>query len=290
LRYGSTSALLLLALTLAPLARAEIAVPPLSSRVTDLTGALDPSARSSLENRLSEFERTHGSQIAVLIVPTTQPEAIEQYSMRVAESWKLGRKGVDDGAILLVAMQDRTMRIEVGYGLEGALNDATSKRIISEIITPEFRRGGFAAGIEAGVDRMIRVIEGEALPTPVPRDTGDAGEGSPPLFLLAFLALFAASALQPILGRLGAALLVGLGTTLVASFLTALSVAVLVGVLAFALALFVAPGNSWSSRSRYPTGGGYYGGGYGGGGFGGRGGGFSGGGGGFGGGGASGRW
>jgi uncharacterized protein len=290
LKYGPTSALLLLALALAPVARAQVAVPPLSSRVTDLTGTLDPSARSSLENRLREFERKHGSQIAVLIVPTTQPEAIEQYSMRVAESWKLGRKGIDDGAILVAAMQDRTMRIEVGYGLEGALNDATCKRIISEIITPEFRRGDFRAGIEAGVDRMIRVIEGEALPTPVPRNTGGGGEGSPPFFLLAFLALFAASALRPILGRLGAALLVGLGTALIASFLTSVSIAVLVGVLAFVLALLAAPGNSWGSRRRYPSGGGYYGGGYDGGGFGGRDGGFSGGGGGFGGGGASGRW
>jgi uncharacterized protein len=289
LKYGPTSALLLLALALAPAARPQVAVPPLASRVTDLTGTLDASARSSLENRLRDFEQERGSQIAVLVVPTTQPEAIEQYSMRVAEAWKLGRKGIDDGAILIVAMQDRAMRIEVGYGLEGALNDATCKRIISEIITPEFRRGDFRAGIEAGVDSMIRVIEGEALPTPVPRDAGGGGEGSPPLFLLAFLALFAASALRPILGRLGAALLVGFGTTLIASFLTSVSIAVLVGVLAFVLALFAAPSNSWSSRRRYPTGGGYYGGGYGGD-FGGRDGGFSGGGGGFGGGGASGRW
>jgi uncharacterized protein len=282
--------LLLLALTLAPLARAEIAIPPLSSRVTDLTGALDPSARSSLENRLGEFERTHGSQIAVLIVPTTQPEAIEQYSMRVAESWKLGRKGVDDGAILLVAMKDRTMRIEVGYGLEGALNDATCKRIISEIITPAFQRGDFAGGIETGVDRMIRVIDGEALPTPVPRGVSGGGEASPPLFFLAFFALAAANALRPILGRLGAALLVGAGAALIAVFLTSVLVGVVIGLMAFVLALFAASGNSWSSRRRYPAGGGYYGGGYGGGGFGGGNGGFSGGGGGFGGGGASGRW
>jgi len=285
--------LLLLALALAPLARAQVAVPPLSSRVTDLTGTLDASARSSLESRLREFEQKHGSQLAVLIVPSTQPEAIEQYSMRVAEAWKLGRKGIDDGAILVVAMQDRTMRIEVGYGLEGALNDATSKRIISEIITPEFRRGDFAGGIDAGVDRMIRVIDGEALPTPVPRAVGGGDEASPPLFFLAFFALAAASALRPILGRLGAALLVGAGTALIAVFLTSVLVAMLVGLLAFVLALFAASGNSWSSRRRYPTGGGYYGGGYGGGGFGGRsggGGGFSGGGGGFGGGGASGRW
>jgi uncharacterized protein len=238
---------------------------------------------------LREFERTHGSQIAVLIVPSTQPEAIEQYSMRVAEAWKLGRKGIDDGAILVVAMQDRTMRIEVGYGLEGALNDATCKRIISEVITPEFRHGDFAGGIEAGVDRMIRVIDGEALPTPVPRGGGGGDQASPPLFFLAFLAIAAASVLRPILGRLGAALLVGAGAIVIAAFVTSLVVAILIGLAAFVLALFAASGNSWSSRRRYPAGGGYYGGGYGGGGFGG-GGGFSGGGGGFGGGGASGRW
>ena len=285
MRYGPISALLLLALALAPQARAQVAVPPLSSRVTDLTGTLAPSARSRLENRLREFERTHGSQVAVLIVPTTQPEPIEQYAIRVAEAWKLGRQGIDDGAILVVAMQDRTMRIEVGYGLEGALNDATCKRILSEIITPEFRRGDFAGGIDAGVDRMLRVIGGEALPTPVPRASDSGDEAAPPVFLLAFLALAVASALRPMLGRLGAALLVALGTTLVASFLTSVWVAVLIGTLAFVLALFAAPGNSWSSRRRDPTGGGYYGGG-----FGGAGGGFRGGGGGFGGGGASGRW
>src|SRR5262245_31632108 len=201
------------------MARAQVAVPPLSARVTDLTGTLDASARSSLENRLREFEEKHGSQIAVLIVPTTEPEAIEQYSMRVAEAWKLGRKGVDDGAILLVALNDRTTRIEVGYGLEGALNDATCKRIISEVITPEFRRGDFGAGIQAGVDRMIRVIEGEALPAPSPSGDGGGGDQSGFLFFLAFVALGVSNALRPIFGRLGAALIVGLATALVASFL-----------------------------------------------------------------------
>ena len=178
------------------------------------------------------------------------------------------------------------MRIEVGYGLEGVLNDATCKRIISEIITPEFRRGNFATGIEAGIDQMIRVIEGEALPTPEPSATGGGGDVSPLLFFLAFLALGATSALRPLLGRLGAALLVGLGTTLVASFLVSAWAALLIGAVVFLLALFSAPAGSWSSRRRYSPGGG----GFGGGGFGGGGGGFRGGGGGFGGGGASGRW
>ena len=287
--YGLIPVLLWLALALAPApAHPEVPVPALSGRVTDLTGTLDSSAQASLENRLRAFELKHGSQIAVLIVPTTEPETIEQYSMRVAEAWKLGRKGVDDGALLLVATKDRTMRIEVGYGLEGALNDATCKRIISETITPEFRRGNFAAGIEAGIDQMIRVIEGEALPTPAPSATGrGSGDISPLLFFLAFLALGATSALRPFLGRLGAALLVGLGTTLVASFLVSAWVALLIGAVVFVLALFGAPTGSWSSRRRYSPGGG---GGFGGGGFGGGGGGFRGGGGGFGGGGASGRW
>jgi uncharacterized protein len=287
LSYGLIPALLWLALALAPApAHPEVPVPALSGRVTDLTATLDSSVQASLENRLRAFELKRGSQIAVLIVPTTEPETIEQYSMRVAEAWKLGRKGVDDGAILLVATKDRTMRIEVGYGLEGVLNDATCKRIISEIITPEFRRGNSATGIEAGIDQMIRVIEGEALPTPEPSATGGGGDVSPLLFFLAFLALGATSALRPLLGRLGAALLVGLGTTLVASFLVSAWAALLIGAVVFVLALFSAPAGSWSSRRRYSPGGG----GFGGGGFGGGGGGFRGGGGGFGGGGASGRW
>ncbi len=260
-------------------------MPALSARVTDLTATLDSSAQASLENRLRAFEQKHGSQIAVLILPTTEPETIEQYSMRVAEAWKLGRKGVDDGAILLVATKDRTMRVEVGYGLEGALNDATCKRIISEVITPEFRRGDFRAGIEAGIDRMIRVIEGEALPPPTPSGDEGGGDRSASLFFLAFLALGGANALRPVLGRLGAAFVVGLATALLASFLVSASVALLIGLAAFLLALFSGPSGSWSSRPRYGTGGGGFGGGFGDGG-----GGFRGGGGGFGGGGASGRW
>jgi uncharacterized protein len=287
LSYGPIPALLWLALALSPaLAHPEVAVPALSARVTDLTGTLDSSTRARLESRLGAFEAKRGSQIAVLIVPTTEPEAIEQYSMRVADAWKLGRKGVDDGAILLVATKDRTMRIEVGYGLEGVLNDATCKRIIAEIITPEFRRGDFGAGIEAGVDRMMRVIEGEALPTPAPRGAG-GGDASPFLLFLAFLALAATSALRPLLGRLGAALIVGLGASLLASFLVSTWAALLIGLVVFVLALFSAPSRSWSSHRRYSPGRG----GFGGGGFGrGGGGGFRGGGGGFGGGGASGRW
>jgi uncharacterized protein len=280
----------LLALVVAPVpGRSEIAVPPLSTRVTDLTATLDRSAQTSLEDRLRAFESKHGSQIAVLIVPTTEPETIEQYAMRVAEAWKLGRKGIDDGALLLVAMKDRTMRIEVGYGLEGALNDATCKRIISEIITPEFQRGDFRGGIEQGVDKMIRVIEGEALPTPARSWNGGGGYDPSLFFILIGLVMGAANALRPLLGRLAAALIVGLGAALIASFVVAASAALLIGILAFVLALFGAAGGSWSSGRRGYARGGWVSRG-GGGGYRDPGGGFSGGGGGFGGGGASGRW
>ncbi|MSQ60689.1 MAG: YgcG family protein, partial [Betaproteobacteria bacterium] len=144
-------------------------VPDLRARVTDLTATLSASQQQELESRLAAYERGKGSQVAVLIVPTTKPEEIEQYSLRVVEKWKLGRERVDDGALLIVAKEDRRLRIEVGYGLEGVLNDATSKRIIDEAIVPRFRADDFAGGIQAGVDRMLRVIEGEALPPPKAR-------------------------------------------------------------------------------------------------------------------------
>ena len=117
---------------------------------------------------MRNFEARKGSQIAVLIVPTTEGEAIEQFSLRVAEAWKIGRKKIDDGALLVIAKNDRHLRIEVGYGLEGALTDVTSKRIIDEIITPKFKDGDFAGGISAGINRIIRVIDGEKLPAPEP--------------------------------------------------------------------------------------------------------------------------
>jgi uncharacterized protein len=167
MRAGFSLLLSILACLLIGGAHAEVEVPPLRARVTDLTNTLDAQQRDALEQKLAAFEAAKGSQIAVLIVPTTQPEAIEQYSIRVAEQWKLGRKGVDDGALLLVAKDDRKMRVEVGRGLEGAVPDAVAKRITSEIIAPYFKSGDFHGGITAGVERLIRVIEGEALPAPV---------------------------------------------------------------------------------------------------------------------------
>ena len=139
-------------------AQAEVQVPRLSHRVTDLTATLAEQQSQSIESRLSAFEKSKGAQVAVLILPTTQPETIEQFGIRVMERWKLGRKGVDDGVLLLIAKQDRKLRIEVGYGLEGPLNDATAKRIIAEIITPHLKQGDYYAGINAGISAIFKVI------------------------------------------------------------------------------------------------------------------------------------
>ena len=279
------------------LAQQSVAVPALKAPVTDLTGTLTPDQVATLEAKLRAFEAARGSQVAVLIVPTTEPEAIEQFSIRVAETWKLGRKGVDDGAILIVARNDRKVRIEVGYGLEGALPDAIANRIIDEDIVPQFRRGDYYGGTTAGVDRMLSVIEGEPLPEP---KSGPASQDMPGFFqLLPFLFVFAlvgGSILRRIFGRVGGALasggLVGLLTWFMVHIL---GIALAAGVLMFVFALLGdlggggrGPGGSgWYSRRH----GGGWGppGGFGGGGSGG-GGGWSGGGGGFGGGGASGSW
>ena len=166
---AARTSILALLLCWAFAAWADVAVPPLTGRVVDQTGTLSAGDVAALTQTLRGLELRKGSQIAVLIVPTTEPETIEQYSIRVAEAWKIGRKKVDDGALLVVAKNDRKLRIEVGYGLEGALNDVTSKRIIDEIITPKFKSGDFAGGISAGVERIIGVIDGEPLPAPPPR-------------------------------------------------------------------------------------------------------------------------
>ena len=166
---AARASLLALLLCWAVTAFADVAVPPLTGRVVDQTGTLSSGDIDRLTQTLKNLELRKGSQVAVLIVPTTQPETIEQFSIRVADAWKVGRKKIDDGAILVVAKDDRRLRIEVGYGLEGALPDVTTKRIIDEIITPKFRSGDFAGGISAGVDRIIGVIDGEPLPAPPQR-------------------------------------------------------------------------------------------------------------------------
>lgn len=165
---AARAAFLALLLCFSFAAAADVAVPPLVGRVVDQTATLSGGDVTALTQTIRNFETRKGSQIAVLIVPTTDGESIEQFSLRVAEAWKIGRKKIDDGAILVVAKNDRHLRIEVGYGLEGALTDVTAKRIIDEEITPKFKSGDFAGGIAAGVDRMIRVIDGEKLPAPEP--------------------------------------------------------------------------------------------------------------------------
>jgi len=277
-------------------ARAEVAVPPLTARVTDLTGTLSGEAVTRIETKLADFEAKKGSQIAVLIVPSTEPEDIDQYGIRVEDAWKLGRKGVDDGVYLIVAKNDRRARIEVGYGLEGALSDAVANRIVDETITPHFKLGDYDGGVEAGVDQMISVVNGEPLPEPDRKWERSKGLGH--LFPLLLVVVFVASGvLRALFGRLfGSVATGGLAGVLAWASSHLLPIGVGAGVVAFLFAMLAgstsrgwSAGRGWGGGFGGGLGGGFGGGGFGGGG-GGGGGGFSGGGGGGGGGGASGSW
>jgi len=227
----------------------------------------------------------------VLIVPTTEPEQIEQYSIRVVEQWKLGRQKVDDGALLIIAKNDHRVRIEVGYGLEGVLTDALCNRIIAETIRPAFRQGNYSGGIDAGLEQMMKLIEGEPLPPPAHEwQSGRRAHGSNPLPLMLFAVFVGSVVLRGIFGRtLGSAFTaVGAGLLVwIAGYALLLALLAAAGAFLFTLLGGLARGSGWSSVPRAGGFGGF-GGGLGGGGFGG--GGFSGGGGGFGGGGASGSW
>jgi uncharacterized protein len=208
LRALSAARTFVLALLLfwASAAIAEVAVPPLTGRVVDQTGTLTSGYIETLNQRIRSFEQRKGSQIAVLIVPTTQPETIEQYSIRAAEAWKIGRRKIDDGALLVIAKNDHKLRIEVGYGLEGALTDVTSRRIIDEVIVPRFKTGDFAGGISEGLTRMIGVIDGERLPPPAPEASHGPGpdwnELSSFLPFSIFGALFVGGFLRSLFGSL----------------------------------------------------------------------------------------
>jgi len=285
------AALLWLCCALAGAADSPIALPTLTARVTDLTGTLGADQRQALEARLAQAEAQKGSQIAVLLLPTTGPEAIEQFGIRLAEAWKVGRKGVDDGIILILVKNDRRLRIEVGYGLEGVLNDAVCKRIISEVMTPRLKQGDYYGAVQAGVEAIVAKISGEALPAPAA--TAGSGAGGS-LSLTASLdqnvflgiligVVVIGAALRFFLGNLVASGLVGSVTGVLGWLLTGNIIGVLIGAaggvfvalfgLNILLSLLLSRGGS---------------GGWGGGG--GGGGGFSGGGGSFGGGGASGSW
>jgi uncharacterized protein len=269
-------------------------IPRLEARVTDLTGTLSAGEQADLEQKLAAFQARKGAQLAVLMVATTQPEEIEQYSIRVVEAWKLGRSKTDDGVLLLLAKDDRTLRFEVGYGLEGALTDATANRIEDEIMRPLLKQGQYYSAIDAGLAQAMKIIDGEALPPPEKEWQGYGGllrQALPALFI----AFFVLSAImRAIFGRIGGAAAAGGLMAVIAYFFSRLLLVGLgFGTGAFVLALILGlRGNGWSAGGRGGGFGGLGGGGFGGlggGGFGG-GGGFSGGGGGFGGGGASGRW
>ncbi|HEU4708440.1 MAG TPA: YgcG family protein [Methylophilaceae bacterium] len=281
---------MLLALSLSALAAddssAEAPIPPLSQRVTDLTGTLSQEQQAALESRLAQFEQQKGSQIAILIVPTTQPEAIEQYSIRVVDQWRLGRKGVDDGILILVAKNDRKVRIEVGYGLEGVIPDAIANRIVEETLVPHFRQGDFYGGLNQAVAQLIGLITGEPLPEPHRQQISSQWEDMLPLLL--FGGLIVGAILRAVLGNfLGGAVnggLIGLAVWILGG---GLLVALVLAFIAFIVTMSGGLGMQGMGPRVYRSGGlgGF---GSGGGGFGS--GGFSGGGGGFGGGGASGNW
>ena len=279
------------------LARAEIPVPKLTARVMDSTGTLTVPEREALESKLTSFEREKGSQVAVLLVPSLDGEAIEDFAGRVTDEWKLGRKGVDDGVLFVVAKQERKMRIHTGRGVQGTLTDALSRRILADVVAPRFRTGDFAGGIDAGVDAIMKAIEGEALPAPTRKGASRKVDTISSYSDFLWMAFFGVPILGMVLrGMMGRALGAG-ATSGITGFVAwlvfgSLVFGVVAGLLAFFFTLFL--GSSMANRVGRGGGGwvGMPGGGWGGGGggFGGGGGGFSGGGGGFDGGGSSGSW
>lgn len=267
------------ALGLSLITAAQIAVPPLTARVLDQTGTLTTHQKLALEKTLKTFEVRKGSQLAILIVPTTAPETIEQYALRVGEQWKLGRKKIDDGALLVIAKTDQTVRIEVGYGLEGALNDATSKRIISEFMIPRFKEGDFNEGIALSIEQIVRVIDGETLPPPPSHSKKESSDITQYFLLLLMMAFVVGGALRSMFGRFRGAVVTGVIVSLGGwLFANTVFIALGAGLLAMIFTFLSSRKGTIARgmRGHYEDPG--------------RGGGFSGGGGGFGGGGASGRW
>lgn len=287
------------------LAQGVLPLPALRARVIDQTGTLNPGSLASLETRLAAFEAERGTQVVVVMVPTTQPEDIADYTQRLGDAWKIGRRDVGDGVLFVVAKNDRRMRIATSKTLEGAIPDLTARRIIDQWVAPAFRRNDYAGGIAAGVDQILAHVSGEQLPLPTeaPSASGPM-EGMAPLDILIFLVFavpIGSAVLRGMFGNKLGTLLTGAGAGGLAWSLTSIFwISVGAGLLAMLAALFIQmlPTASHASRSRRGRGsdhwGGGFGGGYGGGGFGGGsggGGGFSSGGGGnFGGGGASGGW
>ena len=271
-------------------------IPPLSARVTDTTGTLDAQQKQALESELAALEQRKGSQVAVLIVPTTQPEEIEQYSIRVFDQWKLGRKNIDDGVLLLVAKNDHRVRIEPARGLEGAIPDAASSRIIREYIAPKFRAGDFYGGIEDAVGALTKLIDGEPLPPPLTQERRRGGDDGGGVFSIFTTVVFIAFWLRVMFGRLPAMPRAGIAAAVcggVALFFgAAMMIALGAALLGALIGVLSGGGGGFANRGGFGGfGGGSFGGGLGGGSWGGGGGGgFSGGGGISAGGGASGSW
>ncbi|MDP9913660.1 uncharacterized protein J2W27_005796 [Variovorax boronicumulans] len=282
------------------LAQGLLPIPTLTARVIDQTGTLDAAQRSGLETKLAAFEQRKGSQIVVLMVPTTAPEDIASYAQRVGDAWKIGRKGVGDGLLVIVAKDDRKMRIATAKTLEGAVPDLAAVRIIDEEMKPRFRNNDFAGGLNAAVDRLIGLVDGEPLPEPSRGNSGSSGGNDgfdwENLAIFLFVGVFVGAPIaRAILGKTMGSVAMGGGIGVVAFFLTTSTViAVIAGLIALMVSLFSGlagfgpgrggrgggGGGGWSSGG----GGWSSGGGGGGGGF------SSGGGGNFGGGGASGDW
>ena len=185
-------------------AQALTPVPPLASPVVDTTGTLSAAEIARLEAQALALQQRKGSQLQILIVSTTRPETIEDYAQRTFDSWKLGRKGVDDGVLLLVAKDDRTVRIQPGYGLEGAIPDITAGRVIQEYLVPKFRAGDFAGGIGDATAQLVRLIDGEPLPEPMAAVSSGEQGWFPAIFLAFFASMFVRSLLGslPVLARM----------------------------------------------------------------------------------------
>jgi len=220
-----------------------VAVPPLA-RVTDLAGALKPGEKEALESKLAAYETAHGSQIAIIVLPTTQPEPIADFTNRVGDAWKIGRKGVGDGVLITVAVNDRRVWISVARALEGAIPDAVATRISREVIAPHFRQGDYGGGLAAGLDALFRQIDGEGLPTPsgLPSGKVDAGEDVIALLLgLVLAGIGVGVLLRKLLGVPGA-LLAGGGTGFVAKLM--LASGLLAGIAGVAVFIFSLAGGA----------------------------------------------
>ncbi|HVR81084.1 MAG TPA: TPM domain-containing protein [Luteimonas sp.] len=263
-------------------------IPALDAPVVDTTGTLDAATKQALAAQALALQQRKGSQLQVLMVPTTQPEDIAQYAVRAFEQWKLGRKGVDDGVLLVVAKDDRRVRIEVGYGLEGPIPDATSARVIQEYLVPKFRADDYAGGITDATAALVKLIDGEPLPAPM-ADNRPHGNGGGDWLFAVFAAFIVAQVARGIFGRAPSLLRGVLGAGAAGGVAWLISSLLLVGGIGAAIGFFL--GLVSRPAGRFARDGGW--GGFGGGGWGGGmggGGGWSGGGGMSGGGGASGSW